>query len=715
MNDHGLPALGDDIPFPKPDNTLRLSLLNENGWQIDRDGSGLRQRFDAYDAQDLDIHGLVEHNLDTTQPTVNNTLHIAAKKTWPHFRLILASSEFQARHFHKPGGTGVIVLHSTCGSITSKYQDPMGRWTSVTLRGKKDRTVSIITCYQVCNQPSSRLGVTASHQQVVFLRQQQRSHLTPREAFVTDLANHIQQFQQQGHEIILQGDMNENLDAFHSTPFQTKVIHRCNLVDVWQARFPDHKPIHTHSRGQSRIDGVFVSRPTLAAVRRIGYRPFQDNPTADHRQVIVDFDVDSLLGSQVPGLASPVFRKLQSKHPESVKAYITQVHSHLEANNFFAQLTDLEQRTEPEPDLAEKLDRLLVQGCLAGEKHCKRVPAPWWSTKLHRQRKLVQLLQALKRKTSKGPLHSSVEQKLQADLAAMDLGIQWPNGRTQIQSAISKARKALQGIIQESRTWREKELIDRIRATESNTAGTKTDSAILKTILKRERDSNMYRKFRFARRGTMEGPLSRLEIPQSWHASNTTNPAELQNPKTASDWITVTTPATIEAFLQARNQKHFGQAEGTPLTLEPLKTQLDWSARSATAELVLSGEFNEHDIDCTTKLLLQHCRQVRDPGENSPMITEESFRGKFQKWAEATTTSPSGRHLGHYKALFAQAFADADTGAAKQLQQRQTALIHAHLVLLNYSLKFGHAFDRWRDIVNVMILKECPMQEIGTT
>ena len=38
----------------------------------------------------------------------------------------------------------------------------------------------------------------------------------------------------------------------------------------------------------------------------------------------------------------------------------------------------------------------------------------------------------------------------------------------------------------------------------------------------------------------------------------------------------------------------------------------------------------------------------------SPTITEDDFRGKLQAWRETTTTSPSGLHLGHYKALFAK-------------------------------------------------------------
>jgi len=36
----------------------------------------------------------------------------------------------------------------------------------------------------------------------------------------------------------------------------------------------------------------------------------------------------------------------------------------------------------------------------------------------------------------------------------------------------------------------------------------------------------------------------------------------------------------------------------------------------------------------------------------TPDITVADLRGKFSKWRESTSTSPSGRHLGHYKLLF---------------------------------------------------------------
>jgi hypothetical protein len=36
----------------------------------------------------------------------------------------------------------------------------------------------------------------------------------------------------------------------------------------------------------------------------------------------------------------------------------------------------------------------------------------------------------------------------------------------------------------------------------------------------------------------------------------------------------------------------------------------------------------------------------------------------------------------------------------------QKFLVDAHVTLLNYAMKFGYSFERWQDVVNVMLMKE---------
>jgi hypothetical protein len=55
-----------------------------------------------------------------------------------------------------------------------------------------------------------------------------------------------------------------------------------------------------------------------------------------------------------------------------------------------------------------------------------------------------------------------------------------------------------------------------------------------------------------------------------------------------------------------RNRLHFGQAEGTPLTLPPFSTDLDWEVSTATAELIVEDAYSNDELTDIQELLFVH-------------------------------------------------------------------------------------------------------------
>jgi hypothetical protein len=49
---------------------------------------------------------------------------------------------------------------------------------------------------------------------------------------------------------------------------------------------------------------------------------------------------------------------------------------------------------------------------------------------------------------------------------------------------------------------------------------------------------------------------------------------ETDNPKTATNWTTITDPLLVEQKILARNQRHFGQASTTPLATAEIQRLL---------------------------------------------------------------------------------------------------------------------------------------------
>ena len=153
----------------------------------------------------------------------------------------------------------------------------------------------------------------------------------------------------------------------------------------------------------------------------------------------------------------------------------------------------------------------------------------------------------------------------------------------------------------------------------------------------------LFRKLKQVRSTTERCGVTRLEIPVHPEA----------DPKTCTEWQQIDVPDDILSNLSTRNQQHFGQAHGTPFTVPPLSTYLGFGGHTWEGEEILQGEFDTAGYEDNVAALLNHMRQVAEihTMPSRPTITDEEFVQKLHVWSESTTTSPSGLHLGHYKAM----------------------------------------------------------------
>ncbi|KAI2495438.1 hypothetical protein MHU86_12671 [Fragilaria crotonensis] len=100
--------------------------------------------------------------------------------------------------------------------------------------------------------------------------------------------------------------------------------------------------------------------------------------------------------------------------------------------------------------------------------------------------------------------------------------------------------------------------------------------------------------------------------------------------------------------------------------------------------------------------------------EHMASITEGEMKSKLQVWRESTATSPSGLHLGHYKALIAKhqysnipEDEDEEHKANREeLDKMQSDLFQLHLHLINYALTRGYSYRRWQKVANSILFKE---------
>jgi hypothetical protein len=98
--------------------------------------------------------------------------------------------------------------------------------------------------------------------------------------------------------------------------------------------------------------------------------------------------------------------------------------------------------------------------------------------------------------------------------------------------------------------------------------------------------------------------------------------------------------------------------------------------------------------------------RVTEAEDTPKFLTMKEFTGKFRVWRESTSISPSGRHLGHYKALVACIDRSVDDGKRKQYKTYQEEISGCYIGLINYATKHRYSLKRWETVVYMMIYKE---------
>ena len=115
---------------------------------------------------------------------------------------------------------------------------------------------------------------------------------------------------------------------------------------------------------------------------------------------------------------------------------------------------------------------------------------------------------------------------------------------------------------------------------------------------------------------------------------------------------TITDGKLIEDILLRRNKLHFSQASETPLATNKIIKELGFSGSTETAKQILNGTATIEEIveDEASRDLLQSFQ--RKEAQFKVEFDSDNMIKRYRSWSEKTTTSPSGRHLGHFHALF---------------------------------------------------------------
>ena len=189
--------------------------------------------------------------------------------------------------------------------------------------------------------------------------------------------------------------------------------------------------------------------------------------------------------------------------------------------------------------------------------------------------------------------------------------------------------------------------------------------------------------------------LSKILVPRisdgTNHAPDDIHHLLQETPAEELIWETIVERHQIERHLLAYNRASFRAASESPLESGVIHDAITFSSLSPSAIDLLNGETPQewHQDDAVPRKFLASFtvpEQVQSKSEIPIELSAEELCRGFKSRREATTTSPSGRHLGHYKALI-----------------QEPTLLSFQLKFLNIAIRSVILIPRWSNADNVLI------------
>ncbi len=166
----------------------------------------------------------------------------------------------------------------------------------------------------------------------------------------------------------------------------------------------------------------------------------------------------------------------------------------------------------------------------------------------------------------------------------------------------------------------------------------------------------------------------------------------LKRAQGTEEWVTIIDQMQFEAAILMYNHQHFQQAKHTPFGSGTLASLIGSSGLTEACTSILDGTFtSQHNLSEFKELKqfiidLATPHKLRNALPINTELTVEEYSTAISRWRKSTTTSPSGRHLGIYRATL-------NLGNVKSDMCE----------LLNIVSRVGLAPQRWQHAVSALI------------
>ena len=582
---------------------------------------------------------------------------------------------------YQPGGLATLTDRTLRTGVDATEKDPTSLVQKTYIRGGMKKLM-ILNVYV----PPPTIGALSTYTQSVNTIREKNTQIGKVDvaAYVYKMIHsELQKAVEAGFSVIVGGDFN---DTHHEQSRMTKQLEGAGMINATSPPGSDG-PSASRRPGNRVIDHIWITQDLVQFVTAFGYLPFGLGMQSDHRGLFVDVKI---MQHEPPPLPRWIRRKLDSKNVCSVERYLKSVRRLVKAHTIEETITKLEACPVFDEGQAEALDRVdevLTTILLSAESKLKRVrtsdlfSAPLHLLKLERHywRKILNLRDSVDHFALRQIHGGHKEQNINMTRREI-LRHLWDVG-----TRITKARHR-------SETLRERMLQDIAEKTPAkyDLGGSQVKGNVnaLKNAEKMKRKFEKLRKLKHPRETTG----SKVQVPKAYHTVDNMWSAlkERREDPGKLEWDTIEDEEQVAEYLLHWCVRHFSQACDTPLATQEWREKMDPEIAGHVLEGIKNGTF---------KLppgyppeMVQFFAASKLPNDRPEVPDEFEFQ-HFQEFCrrqdEKKTSSPSGLHYGHLKALL-----------------WDETLLRLKFRILKLAYTRGVMLSRWRKIWEVLLKKD---------
>ena len=646
----------------KSGDVYRLVLNNVNSIGLYAGGLKDKKVRQFLEEGDVDVYGMTEPNVNWGKVKKKDNWWERTESWFETRRLSVAYNTHRGRLAKRSqyGGTITMCRNGISYRSPKSAHDPsgLGRWSSICFRGKKGSKTRVVTAY--CPTPSSNGPHTVYSQHLKYLDKD------PIQAFRTDLGQAISKWHQDGEQLILMGDWNQETQSEEFISWYSKL----GLVDSILQKHGDGAPA-TYNKGSRRIDAILIS--ATLRISKCGYLPFDSMP-GDHRVLYIDIKVKHFIGHRPADIPSHQARRLKLDDPRIVLKYQEELEQLLTKSRIFPAVRSLQKYVESKGLFDEKaateferIDNQRERCMKQAERKCRKLKmgGKQWSPILQASMDTIQLWTLVLRRLVGRKIGARYILRLKKKLKIKHTLVTI----SQAQKKIDDAYKVYKALCKEDRKLSQTYRMDLAQAKAD--AGNSTLAGIIRGLDAKETQRKNWRRIQYTL-GTKGGKgTSKIEI-------------ELPDGTIKE----ITDPDEMNEYIVDENREKFHQTRNCPLLFEQLLADLGLMGDGPEAINVLNGTYipPEGTSWATTRWLQQ--MKITHPVARQEIVT--SLKEYRQGWKKAKERTASGElHMGHFKA----------------------AAVHKKLGWMNFVLSVlpytaGYVPKRWQKGTDVMLLKK---------